>query len=285
MSEGHYPPNIMPSALTRSRLVFCPLLLLIALVPWNKLRADISGFGAAGAGFSLNSGVTVNAGAAKLTDGGINEARSIFYGARQPIGGGFNVSFIYQESASVAAGGGGFAFVVQNDSRGAQAVGQSGTMLGYGGGGIGAAAVSPSAAVELNLLNVAGVTAATTGYATNGALTLNPVNLMAAVNPGGGHAIRINLAYDGSHLTETFTDTTTGAISPPYTFEAGNLAAQLGTGSAYIGFTGSTGLLAATQTISDFSFVAVPETSLWGVMVGGGLLLLSAVKLRRRDAA
>ena len=270
----------MPFFRLPSHACFAAILFTVLTCFHPQARADINGFGN-GAGFSLNSGVTVNSGTAKLTDGGILEARSIFYGTRQSITA-FDVSFVYQENATVIAAGGGFAFVIQGDSRGTQAVGQSGTMLGYGGGGLGAAAVSPSASVQVNLVNIAGLTASNTGFGTNGALTTNLNAVPGSTNLGGGDSIRVVLHYNGSTLTETLTDTITGVSSPTYTYNAGNLSALLGSSTAYVGFTGGTGLLSATQTVSDFSFVAVPEYPGWGTLFGGGFLALSSYRLYRR---
>ena len=253
-------------------------LLITAFAPWVCAHADINGFSNPGAGFTLNSGATINLGTATMTNGGTYEASSVFYKTPQSIAGGFTASFTYQESASPIASGGGIAFVIQDDSRGAQAVGQSGTFLGYGG--IGTAAIKPSAAVEFNLLNVAGVAAISTNYATNGALTGTTYNPSLSVND----SISVTLHYDGSTLTETLTDTT-HASSSTYSYTAGSLSSLLGSNTAYIGFTGSTGLLGASQTISDFSYVAVPESSLWGLATGGGLLFLGVVHMCRLKLA
>ncbi len=245
------------------------------------LRADIAGFGNTGSGFTLNSGATVSNGTLTLTDGGTQEARSAFASTPQPIAG-FNVSFTYHESAALAAAGEGIAFVVERDTRGATAVGQSGTLLGYGGTN----AIIPSAAVEFNLVNVGGVTASNTSFGTNGALTGNPVNNLAAgVNLGNGDNIRVNLSYNGSTLTETLTDLATNATSPTYSYDAGNLAAALGSDTAYVGFTGSTSALTpATQTISDFTFTAVPESGAWGSAGGAMMLVITLLRLRPKRA-
>ena len=257
------------------RCTFWQFLLVTVFIPWVCARGDINGFGNSGAGFTLNSGTTINSGTATLTNGGANEASSVFYNTPQSIAGSFTATFTYQESASLIATGGGVAFVIQDDARGTVAVGQSGTMLGYGGSGT--AAIKPSAAVEFNLLNVAGVAETSTNYATNGALTgtsyTPPLSLKDAIS--------VLLQYNGNTLTETLTDNTTHVSSPTYSYTAGSLSSQLGSNTAYIGFTGSTGASGASQSISDFSYAAVPESSSWGLAAGAGLLLLGVVRLCR----
>ena len=72
---------------------------------------------------------------------------------------------------------------------------------------------------------------------------------------GSGDPIEVNLAYDGSTLTEQLTDLSTGATwSTSYT--SVDLAAITGGSTAYLGFTGGTGGLTSTQTISDFTFAS-----------------------------
>ena len=260
------------------------LFLLITLfVPWVDAQADINGFGNTGGGFTLNAGATINLGTATLTNGGTNEGRSVFYNTPQSINNGFTASFTYQESSSLIAAGAGIAFVIQDDSRGTQAVGQSGTLLGYGGSGT--AAISPSSAVEFNLLNAAGVGTSTTNYATNGALTGTTYNTSFAANLGSGDSINVTIHYDGSTLTEKLIDTTTHVSSPTYSYAAGNLSTLLGSNTAYVGFTGGSGSVGVSQTISDFSYVAVPESPIWGLVTGGGLLFLGFVRLYRLKLA
>ena len=157
----------------RSRFIFTLSVLLAAAVPAARSRADLTGFGNTGTGFTLNSGSpatdkpTISNGTLTLTTGAV-QAHSAIDNTPQTISGGFNVSFTYQES-SLSTSGGGFAFVLEKDSRGASALGQSGVYLGYGG----STAISPSAAVEFGVTGVLNSTAAVsnTSFATNCSIT------------------------------------------------------------------------------------------------------------------
>src|SRR5439155_827177 len=84
----------------------------------------ITGFGSTGTGWTLNGGATVAADAATLTDGGGNEARSVFFNTQVPTAGSFTASFTYTAGGNKAADG--FGFVLQT---------QAATAVGSGGGG------------------------------------------------------------------------------------------------------------------------------------------------------
>ncbi|MBE7213460.1 MAG: hypothetical protein INR65_20785 [Gluconacetobacter diazotrophicus] len=248
-----------------------PLLLVLAALPCVSVHADISGFGTNGSGFTLNQGqggtsLSVSGNVATLTNGSTSEGNSIFYNTPQSIGN-FTASFTYTDSGSSGTSGGtadGFTFTLQNDARGAKAVGGTGNSLGYAaaGGTVVQTAVTPSAAIGFNIYN-----GSTTGLGTNGALTLT--NTSAAVLYSGD-AINVKLTYNGSTLTEVLTDASHTANTSTFTY-AVNLIGTLGS-TAYVGFTGADGATASTQTISNFSYV-VPEPSTW---LAGGLTLLTA---------
>ena len=70
---------------------------------------------------------------------------------------------------------------------------------------------------------------------------------------GSGDPIQVNLAYDGSTLSEQLTDLTTGGTWRN-DYSGIDLAAATGGATAYVGFTGGDGGLNSTQTISDFVF-------------------------------
>jgi len=241
-------------------------------------HAGINGFNG-GTGFTLNSSGTpgvpsVSGGTATLTDGGGSENASLFFNTPQNIST-FSASFTYQ--AGGARAGDGFAFVLQNDTRGANALGQGGGSLGYGGTG----AITPSAAVEFNLYAPNGVG---TSFQTGGAT--GPYTSTGSVAFGGGDPINVLLTYNGTTLFESLTDPTAGtAFSTSY---ATNLVSAVGgSGTALVGFTGGTGAANSVQTVSNFQFTAgapVPEAS---ATVSLGLLLALglAVAGRRRKSA
>ena len=91
----------------------------------------------------------------QLTDGNLSEAGSWFATNKVSVAS-FTASFDYQATGDFVDPGAladGTAFILQNDPRGSQALGAAGSSLGYGGDvANGITAISPSAAVELNLV-------------------------------------------------------------------------------------------------------------------------------------
>ncbi len=261
-----------------------PLLSFVAL-PLVPAHADVTGFGT-GTGFTLTKGQANTAGPSiangvlTLTSGVNNQGNSTFFNTKQNINA-FNVSFTYTDvggTGNASSTADGVTFTLQNDGRGASAVGYIGNTLGYAGGTnplLGSMtsqnAIGTSAAVGFNIYNNS-----TTGFGTNGALTLNNNSLAVLYS---GHPINVNLSYNGTTLTETLTDSTIPANTSTFTY-ATNLASVLGAGTAYVGFTGADGATSSTQTISNFTFAAVPEPSTWTAGVLG--LGLCAVAMRRQ---
>ena len=256
------------------------LFLALAGLPPASARADLAGFGGTGTGFGLNQGqagggLSVSGDVATLTNGGINEGNSLFANAKQNITA-FKVSFTYQDKGSLGVSdltANGFTFTLQNDGRGAAAVGGTGSSLGYAGAGgaIPHAAVTPSVAVGFNIYNGSG-----TFLGQNGSFgTSNPTK---AVLYSGG-AINVSLSYANRTLTETVTDASNAANTDTFTYSV-DLPTLLGMNNAYVGFTGADGLVASNQTISNFSYTVVPEPATWA---GGlGVTGLLAFALRRR---
>jgi Legume lectin domain/FecR protein len=172
-----------------------------------------------------------------LTDGKMDEHGSWFATNKVSVDS-FTASFDYQANGAAD----GVAFILQDDPRGAAALGDGGSALGYGGSD----AISPSAAVELNIFDVKGTAFATDG-GTGGYNSTLPVDFWDT-----GDKIQVVLTYDGSTLTEALTDTVTGnTFSTNYNVD---LASILGSDSAFVGFSGATGLAASTQTVSNFNF-------------------------------
>ena len=142
-------------------------------------------------------------------------------------------------------------------------MGGDGGELGYGPDGNsqqrGGTAISPSAAVELNLYNV-GPTPGT-NFATNG--STGSYNGTGSVDFWDtGHTVQVVLSYSGSNetLSETLTDLVTGATYST-TYYNVDLASILGSNTAYVGFSAGDGGGASTQIVSNFTFEDGPITT------------------------
>jgi hypothetical protein len=228
-------------------------------------------FNGLGSGWSMNGGVTYPSNNVLLvTDGGGEEARSSFFSYPVYVGG-FRSSFTYQDIGG--GGADGAAFVVQNDPRGAAALGGAGGALGYTG-------ITPSAAVEFNIY-----ANNTPGYAfeVNGTVP-NPFTAPGLVQVGSGNPISVNLLYLNGVLSLMMQDTVTGAS---YSTSANvNIPAVVGTNDAYVGITGSDGGTFSTQQVSNFSFISLIDLQAsvsgsniivtWPAAVGGYTLQQSS---------
>ena len=176
----------------------------------------------------------------------------------------FVASFTYQETGANPADGA--AFILQNSSSGATAVGNNGGALGY-------YPISPSAAVEFNLYSGSpggrGV-----AIGTNGATAQNgggsPYRSTSPVDLASGNPIGVTIYYTGNNLSLMLTDTV-AAVSFVTNWPI-NLTNVLGNRYAYVGFSASDGGLVAQQQISNFKFTSIPTTALQHV---GDTLALS----------
>jgi hypothetical protein len=155
-------------------------------------------------------------------------------------------------------------FILQNQSLNA---------LGGLGAGLGMAGISPSAEVEFNVFS---------GHTVGTAFEVNGANSevymsTAPVNLASGDPIGVALSYNGSTLSETLTDLTTSqTFSTSYTT---NLVSVLGSGIAWVGFTGATGGGTSVQVI----FLSVPEPSSL-VLLATAVVALAPCGLRRRHS-
>jgi hypothetical protein len=178
--------------------------------------------------------------------------------------GSFTASFNYHASNT---GGGdtsdGVVFVLQN--QGLSALGGLGGNLGYVG-------ISNATGIAFNLL-ANGATPGT-GYAP----TSVPYNYQSVAPVNMLDPLAITLTYDGTTLHEFIHDNSSGAnFNTSYVVD---LKTAVGGNTAYVGFTGATGLGAALQLVNNFAYV-VPEPSVFSI----GLLAFGLLRFARKRRA
>jgi hypothetical protein len=207
-----------------------------------------------GTGFSSPAGLTFNGSALatndtrlQLTDGGLNEAGSVFWNAPINVQA-FTTNFEFQLSL---AQGNGFTFTIQNNAP---------TALGGDSAGLGYQDILKSVAVKFNFYNYTNPTSGassgsnSTGIYTDGQPPLAPyVDLTpSGIQLASGDSIQAQIVYDGANLTLNLLDlvtndkfTTTWPI---------NIAQVVGGNTAYVGFTGGTGGLSASQKLLTWTY-------------------------------
>lgn len=227
-------------------------------------NASIHGFGNF-SGFTINKNdpgsppMVPPPGSIELTNGS-DEVSSIFYNTPQSITE-VTACFTYQNLNSGSIGG--FAFVIQNDPRGASAVG----MYDPNSEECGLYLITKSVGIAFDLDDNA------TGFYTNGSfsggeMSVNPLNLDA------GDPINVQLTYFGSVLTASLTDSVTSINLR--TASITNIPIIVGSDTTFVGITADSGN--AEQIFSNFQFTnALPEPAS-GLSIAGVCLVL----VRRR---
>jgi hypothetical protein len=185
--------------------------------------------------------------------GGQYEAASAFYATPVNIQS-FTTNFTFQLSSPnaytpLANIGDGITFAIQNSGASALGAFAFGEKLGY-------APIGKSVAIKFDLHNNAGEGPNSTGLYVDGALpTVPAVDLTGTgIDLHSGDGIFAQITYDGTNLVLTLTDTVTFA-SWSHSF-AINIPATVGGDSAYIGFTGATGLDTANQEILSWTYTS-----------------------------
>lgn len=240
----------------------------------GQARAAIIGLDN-GTGFTVNNTGAVppnqiSNGVLTLTNNNV-EAHTVFNNTPQDDRIIF-ASFGYQATGT----GEGFAFVLQNDTRGASA-------LGFGGGGLGYAGITPSVALEVSLNNANGIGGAGIAFAQNG--VINPFIAPGSINLASGDRIVFNLFYNGTRLFATLTDIDNSTIPSFTTSTVVNIPAILGGNTAFVGFTGASAAAKSIQKISGFSYANVPEPSSIIMAMTGCVTGFGVWRHARRKAA
>jgi hypothetical protein len=193
---------------------------------------------------SLNGVAKLSGTSLVLTSGGNAQISSAWLAKKASVAT-FSTDFNFQVPSS---GGDGFTFTLQNAPKGLNATGGNGAALGYQG-------ITKSVAIKFVLYDATAKAAVSqTGVFANGATSPTESVDMAAsgISLHTGHILHAHLSYDGNNLTETVTDSSTGA-SFTHTY-SGSITSVLGASTAYVGFTASTGGLTAVQNILSWTF-------------------------------
>ena len=200
------------------------------------------GFGSAQSAMTFNGSAALSNGLLQLTNGGSSEAGSAWFNAPVNITQ-FTNDFAFQ---LVNPNADGFTFTIQNS--GLSALGVSGGNLGYGG-------IGKSVAVKFDLYNNGGEGVDSTGLYQNGVAPITPSTDLSnsGINLHSGDNFSVHMTYNGATLAMRIADAVTGAVyntSWPI-----NISQVIGSNTAYVGFTGGTGGLTATQNIQTWSFL------------------------------
>jgi hypothetical protein len=202
-----------------------------------------------GSGFSSTAGLTLNSAAAAdgtgdllLTSGQTWQAGSVFWSVPINIQA-FTTTFQFQLAN---AQGNGFTFTIQN---------MGPTALGGDSAGLGYQDIQKSVALKFNFYNYENEGDDSTGLYTDGEPPVTPtVDISSSgIQLGSGDEIQATMTYDGTTLTLKLLDMVTNA-----TFnwsQVINIPQTVGGDTAYVGFTGGTGGLSATQKLLTWTYV------------------------------
>jgi len=192
----------------------------------------------------LHGSAALVGGAIRMTDGGVGES-SVAWSANKVSVGTFTAGFTFQLPTSTADG---FTFTIQNAPKGTWAMGGNASQLGYTG-------ITKSVAIKFAMYsNSTKGAVSQTGLLENGADPSTQSIDMSTSNISlhSGHILSVQLTYDGTTLKETVADLSTGAVfTHSYTV---NLASILGSSTAYVGFTGSTGGFTSVQNLLTWNY-------------------------------
>ena len=214
---------------------------------------SVAGFAS---GWTLSGNASqVSTNVIQLTPDDYWQGGSAFFARPVPTGD-FTASFTFDTPSPDAAPADGVSFVLQNDNRGLSATGTTGSSLGYAADvATGAGGVLPSAALLIDIYaadgNGRGLRVATNGSGGGG--TATNVNV-STVDVDLTNPVTCNLSYNATAKTLTVS-LVEGPHAFAYTFTASDLPSILGQ-TAYVGFTGATGVSRAQQQISNFLFTS-----------------------------
>lgn len=247
--------------------------------------------------FSSTSGLTVNGDAATINTGARTVMRvtpsqffksgSVFSSSAIEFGPtyGFSTRFTFNLNAQQGGGADGLVFVIQPNSN---SVGGSGGGIGYGG-------IGKSLGVEYDTFNNGVVDQGSSnhiGIDLNGSLTSLAQNNALPFILDSGRDLTSWIDYDGTTKTieVRLSNNNIRPLSAILTYNF-DLAAVVGSSSAFVGFTSGTGGGSANHDLVNWEFRdsfspigsnAVPEPSTWAMMILGFAFVGGSLRTSRR---
>ena len=230
----------------------CAGAMWVGIAPAPAARADINGFDPAT--FTVNNNASgqaaISGGTLTITTAVNSQASSAFNNTPQNIGN-FTANFTYTDVST--GGADGFAFILQNDARGLNALGDGGGSIGYGG----ASPITPSAAVDFNIYSGNG--GSRIGFTDSGNVRYSFPNT-GAVDITNGQPVNVTISYAPKGNAGVLTATLQQGANTFTRSTIYNATALAGGNTARVGFSGGTGGLNANQTLSNFTFTSGTAT-------------------------
>jgi fibronectin type 3 domain-containing protein len=212
-----------------------------------------NGFGGSAVPLVVNGSAGLVGGNAQLTNSTL-QTGSVFSTNKFSVSK-FSTTFTFQLLNGTNPSGDGFTFTIESGQN--TALGAQGSGLGYGAnapGGTGG--ISNSVAVKFDLYNNNGEGFDSTGLYINGAspTVANSIALdTTGIDLHSTHVFAASLVYNGTTLQETILDTQTGVkVTESYTV---NIPSIVGGSTAYVGFTGGTGMASAIQNVATWYYL------------------------------
>jgi hypothetical protein len=190
-------------------------------------------------GLALNGTASINSGRLRLTSGQGFQTGAAYFNSPIDIQR-FTTDFTFHLSNAQADG---FTFLVQGNNSAA---------MGATGGGLGSQNIPKSVAVKFDLYDNSGEGSSSVGLYLNGASPATPSTGTPGMNLRSGDTFKAHVIYDGSNVGLTLTDMdTSNSFTTSF---AANIPGVVGGTTAYVGFTGATGGLIATQDILTWTW-------------------------------
>jgi hypothetical protein len=204
-----------------------------------------------GTGWTINGGASLANGVLTLSGVGVTSPANYFFQIPQYIGA-FKASFTYQaQPGNTYPLADGITFCLQDDPRGTAATGGGGGSLGYTG-------ITPSAALQLNIFTGNGLGGMGYAFAYNG--SLGQTTYPGGVNLTNG-AVDVSMFYANGQLALNLSNELSTAVFSTNVY-VGIIPQDLGSSTAYVGFTGAIGGDNSLQTVSNFQFISIPPQAI-----------------------